>query len=114
MPYSEEKLENALNDIRARNITQRQASVKYGIPRSTLKYKLKGAHGGKPGGPTVFTQQEEEMFQAYVTTASSYGFPVDTIDLRFIVKAYADRKGIRIRQFRNNMPGKDWIKSFIK
>jgi len=112
--YSEENLENAMRDICTGNLTQRQASVKYGIPRSTLKYKLKGAHGGKPGGPTIFSQQEEEMFQAYVTTASSYGFPVDETDLRFIVKAYVDRKGSRIRQFCNNMPGKDWIKSFIK
>jgi len=89
-------------------------SVWYGIPRSTLKNKLKGSHAGKPGGPTVFSQQEEETFKAYVMTASCYGFPVDEMDLRFIVKAYADRKGIRIRQFRNNLPGTDWMKSFIK
>jgi len=67
-----------------------------------------------PGGPTIFSQEEEEMFKAYVTTTSSYGFPIDEMDLRFIVKAYADRKGIRIRQFRNNVPQKDWMKSFIK
>jgi len=47
-------------------------------------------------------------------TASSYGFPVDEMDLWFIVKAYAGRKGVRIRQFRNNLPGTDWMKSFIK
>lgn len=112
--YSEESLENALRDIRSRNLTQRQTSVKYGIPRSTLKYKLKGAHAGKPGGPTIFSQEEEETFKAYVITASNYGFPVDELDLRLIVKAYADKKGIRIRQFRNNVPGQDWMKSFIK
>ena len=54
--FSEEKLETALGDIRSRNLTHlRQASVKYGIPHSTLKYKLKEAHAGKPGGPTIFS-----------------------------------------------------------
>ncbi|XP_065653013.1 uncharacterized protein LOC136080324 [Hydra vulgaris] len=45
---------------------------------------------------------------------SSFGFPVDCYDLRSIVKSYADHKGIFIRQFAGNMPGVEWVKSFLK
>jgi hypothetical protein len=112
--YSVEKLQEALTAIRNKTLTQRQAAVRYNIPRSTLKYKLKGKHFGHPGGPTIFSASEEETFKAYVMTTSSYGFPVDTFDLRCIVKAYADKKGLKIRQFNNNMPGKDWADSFLR
>ena len=49
-------------------------------------------------------------------TTSSYGFPVDMFDLRCIVKSYADKKGMKIpvRQFRNNMHGKDWAACFLR
>ena len=46
--------------------------------------------------------------------ASAFGFPVDILDLRCIVKGYADKKGLTIRQFKNNLPGKDWVASFLK
>jgi len=112
--YSSEKLEKALLDIRSGKLTQRQASVSYNIPRSTLKNKLKGAHPNKYGGPTVFSSEEEDIFKSYVVTASAFGFPVDIFDLRCIVKGYADKKGIHIRQFVNNLPGTDWVASFLK
>lgn len=37
-------------------------------------------------------------------------------DLRCIVKSYADKKGMKIpvRQFRNNMHGKDWAACFLR
>jgi len=98
MAYSAEKIEEALSAVRSHTLTQRQASAKYSIPRSTLKNKLKGAHPGVAGGPTVFSNEEETTFESYVITASAYGFPVDTFDLRCIVKGYADRKGMTVRQ----------------
>ena len=76
MAYSAAKMESALSALRSHTLTQRQASVKYGIPRSTLKNKMKGAHRGDAGGPTVFSKEEEATFESYVVTASAYGFPV--------------------------------------
>jgi len=81
--YSVKALDNALSDIQTKVLMQRQASVKYNIPRSTLKNKLKGVHGARPVGTMIFTQEEEEMFKAYVFTTSAYRFPVDMFDLRW-------------------------------
>lgn len=113
-PYSDAKLQLALNDVRFKRLSQRDACAKYNIPRSTLKYKLKGHHAKSIGGQTVFTAEEEKMFAEHMIMMSSYGFPVDTFDLRMIVKYYVDRRGLTIRQFKNNIPGKEWTISFLK
>ncbi|KAI4456260.1 eg:bacr7a4.3 protein-related [Holotrichia oblita] len=45
--YTEEQLENALNDIRNGNITLHRASQTYGIPKTTLFNRLTGKRGVK-------------------------------------------------------------------
>ena len=50
-----------------------------------------------------------------------FGFPVDLLDLRFIVKSYLDRTvksyldrtGRKVMAFSNNLPGKEWARSFL-
>lgn len=44
---------------------------------------------------------------------SVYGFPVTAHDLRFIVKAYLDKRGKNIKCFKGNFPGKEWVASFL-
>ena len=52
---------------------------------------------------------------AHTIALSSYGFPITTFDLRCIVKAYLDKSGRNVPQFRNdNFPGKEWAQSFMK
>lgn len=113
VPYTATKLQAALDAIRG-GITQREASIRYGIPRSTLKNKLHGRHSKKAGGQTILTTEEEEAFTKYCMTMSTFGFPLDTWDLRCIVKSYLDRQGRILRQFHNNLPGKEWTLSFLK
>lgn len=112
--YSASNLQKALDAIRKQGISQRVAATQYQIPRSTLKNKLKGVHSKVAGGQTVFSADDEKLFVEHMIVMSNYGFPVDTFDLRMIVKSYADRRGLAIRQFRNNMPGIEWTSSFLK
>ena len=114
IPYTQETLTKCLKEVRSGNLTQTDACLTFKIPLSTIKNKLKGMHNKKPGGCTIFSENEEEIFANYVIFMSSFGFPVDCYDLRSIVKSYADRKGMFIRQFAGNMPGVEWVKSFLK
>ena len=114
MAYSDSKLQEALRDLKNGTLTQRQASVYYGIPRSTLRSKIKGRHPKSAGGQTVFSADEEKMFVNYCLTMSQFGFPVDTFDLRCIVKTYLERQGRKISKFKNNFPGIDWSLSFMR
>ncbi|XP_050295123.1 uncharacterized protein LOC126735214 [Anthonomus grandis grandis] len=112
--YTEETLAEALNDIKNKRISLRGAAEKYGIHRNTLWLKIKERHKNRPGQQKVFTDQEEDAFAAHIITVSTFGFPVSTFDLRCIVKSYIERQGKKVKPFKNNMPGPDWVKSFLK
>ena len=45
---------------------------------------------------------------------SDYGFPLQPMDLRIIVKIYLDSEGRTVPMFSMNLPGPDWAQSFIK
>ncbi|KAJ8937750.1 hypothetical protein NQ314_011734 [Rhamnusium bicolor] len=42
-----------------------------------------------------------------------YGFPINSRELRHIIKNYLNRCGRVVKIFQNNLPGQDWIKAFI-
>lgn len=111
--YTGAELEEFLNVVRSKLMTQRAASEKYGIPWSTIKNKLKKKFGKRPGRPTIFSEQEETAFVAHITALSEYGFPLTEIDLQMIIKDYLLAQGRNVKQFKNNVPGKDWSRSFL-
>lgn len=59
--YPEEKLQECLEAIKNKTMTQRRAADFYGIPRSTLKNKLKGCHGKSYGRPPIFSDQSKSI-----------------------------------------------------
>lgn len=67
-----------------------------------------------PGRPTALSAEEEEEISRYCIMSSTYGFPLTLDDVRYIVKSYIDRIGKAVPQFKNNLPGKKWVKSFLK
>lgn len=111
--YTNEQLQQCLSDVRSKTLTQREASIKYNIPRSTIKNKLKNKHRNKPGHPTVFTTEEEQAFVAHTTALSEYGFPITEIDLKIIIQNYLSSRGRQIKQFKNNVPGTEWVRGFL-
>lgn len=110
--WSDENLEKCLEDIRTGIRSQRQAAAFYNIPRSTLKNKIKGKFNKKPGRPTALSSTEEDSLIDHIKVLSEFGFPITEMDLRFAVKLYLDRKG-KVTDFRDNLPGYDWVKLFL-
>lgn len=49
-----------------------------------------------------------------LVTCASWGYPMDTLDMRLIVKTYLDRRGVQEKRFKDNLPGQDWALSFLK
>ena len=39
---------------------------------------------------------------------------LDSMDVQLIVKGYLTKSEKQIKRFRNNTPGKDWMRSFLK
>lgn len=113
--YSEEKLNKCLEAIKSNEMSQRQAAVFYDIPRRTLINKLKNhKNPRKPGYQQIFSKEEEDMFKKCLIGCCDFGFPLSTFDLRMIVKSYLEKTGRTVKRFKNNVPGKEWVLSFLK
>ncbi|KAJ8881840.1 hypothetical protein PR048_018326 [Dryococelus australis] len=63
-------------------------------------------NGKSHGGQTVFSEMEEETLVTGLTDCAECGFPLSHMDLRYVAKAFLDRKGAQSK-FKNNFPGPD-------
>lgn len=68
--YTEETLQQALSDIRSKKLSQKAASVKYKINRTTLQYKIHKRHEGIPGHPRVLSNEEEKLIAETLGTVN--------------------------------------------
>lgn len=112
--YSKEQLQLCLAAIKSGQMSQRKASIQFNIPRRTLVYKIKNAHMNRPGQPQIFTDEEEEAIASHIEIMGTYGFPLTEHDLKIVVKMYLEKSGRIVRKFKNNTPGNDWVKQFLK
>lgn len=61
-------------------------SKPYQIPFGSLHNRFNGKHGTKPGGQTMFSNEEEKQMTAAVTKYREWGFPLTLMDLRLVLK----------------------------
>ena len=100
--------------IRNGAMSQRDAELIYNIPRTTLCNRVHERHDQNIGRPTTSTPQEEEVFAIRCITLCNWGFPVDMLDLRMLVAGYLVKQNRVVRKFKNNIPGDEWARSFMK
>ncbi|XP_047990507.1 uncharacterized protein LOC125229660 [Leguminivora glycinivorella] len=116
--YTEDALEECLRAIESKVLTQRKAAAEFNIPRRTLINRIKARKDrkkvGGPGFPPIFNDEEELHFCDCVERMGQYGFPLSELDLRMIVKAYLDKIGRNVKRFKSNMPGTEWVSSFLR
>lgn len=74
---------------------------------------MKGKHFKKPGKQPIFTADEERQFVECLVSLGEYGFPINSRELRHIIKNYLNRCGREVKTFKDNLPGQDWIKAFM-
>ena len=110
--YSAETIRKALKDVKDKTMTLNEASVKYGVPKTTLYDRMTTA-SDKVGRPTVLTAEEEDIIAERLIILGEWGFPLNVSDLKHLIKAYLDGCG-RTTRLVNNMPGKDFISGFLK
>ena len=111
--HTPQAISEALADHR-RGMSFRSCSKKYGIPIAVLCRRAKTPNMKTQGGQTALDRELEIYMARRIATCASWGFPLDNLDIRFLVKGYLDGRGVSIRRFRENLPSKDWVNSFVK
>lgn len=66
----------------------------------------------KKGGQPVLTEEEKTVVSR-LQICGDWGFPLDMITLRLLVKDFLDRKGKSVKKFKDNLPGRDFVYSFL-
>lgn len=112
--YTDEALEEAISKVRRGRLKIAEASETYNIPRRTLLNKIKNQHVQNVGSPTVLSAAFERSLLDVIVACAEFGSPLTMLDLRFIVKSHLDKEGIRVKKFKNNLPGTEWGYSFLK
>ena len=73
-----------------------------------LAAPLKGIHTKSVGRQTVLSHEEESLLCERIITLADWGFPLDILDLRMLVKGYLEKRGITVSRFKDNTPGHEW------
>ncbi|KAG5883718.1 hypothetical protein JTB14_005108 [Gonioctena quinquepunctata] len=99
---------------RSRGVSLRKLQTKYGIPKDTIDRRAKTRFMLKPGGQTIFKSEEEKKMVDNIQLASIWGFPLTSVDVRYLIKTYLDNSGRQVSKFKNNLPGREFLRNFIK
>jgi len=95
-------------------MSYRDASRTYNIPKSVLQRRHKNPDGKRIGGQPILGTKFVEVLVKRIITCGKWGFPLGAYDLRLIVKGCLDRRGMKTNKFKDNLPGCDWVQSFLK
>lgn len=110
--YNEIKIQEALNEIK-RGMCKKTVAKKFGIPRSTLQFRLSDKFKKIRHGPnTYLTAEEEEIIVSWILDSCRKGFPRRKDDIVASVKKFLDENP-RNTPFHDNTPGKRWFQSFL-
>ncbi|KAI4466761.1 hypothetical protein MML48_2g00008229 [Holotrichia oblita] len=95
-------------------MSKKQASVVYGVPRTTKIFRLsekfvKINHGPSP----ILTSEEELTLCRWLDVSAKKGFPRRKDDIAASVKEFLDIAP-RKNPFKNNTPGDGWFKAFFR
>ena len=61
----------------------------------------------------MLTAREEDDLQSVLTSLSIWRAPLSLMEIRMLVKSMLDKEGKSYARFKDNMPGDDWVRSFL-
>jgi len=109
--YSQDDMDKAIEAVRDKKMSLRQAAKAFSVSKSTLFSKFQGRHLGTVGAPTYFDQSVEKQFVTIITFMADIGLGMTKNQIFQIIKNYLnDTKQNYI--FENNTPTKKWLENF--
>ena len=112
--YCVQQAKDALHQIQA-GMSVRKASMRYGVPRTTLQDLKKGLYDpdSRPGPSPFLTTTEEKLLCDWLIEMSRRGIPVSQKCLLDSIQKILSDDG-RDHPFAGNRPGRTWFNAFMK
>lgn len=112
--YNEAAISRCMELVTSKQKTLYGACKAYGIPQSTVRYRLsdKWTTKVRKGPHTVLTADEEQKLVDYLAAMEKKGFPVVKELLIYKVKTFCEANS-RSNPFTNSTPGKHF-KRYLK
>nr|XP_022909351.1 uncharacterized protein LOC111420562 [Onthophagus taurus] len=112
--YRAESMEAAINEVKNNNMSYRNAAHKYGVPKSTLEFKIKNpGHKDTCGPNPILSTREESDLVRWIEELATKGFPRKREDILNSVQKFLTENP-RPNPFKNNRPADSWFKAFLK
>lgn len=112
--YTPDQLKNALEAIRS-GMPTLSASKQFGVPRSTLRYKIDGSRPettGRVGPKCILGEELEQTLCNWMKISCERGFPVTKDGLCYSVQKILNETN-KTTVFTHNRPGRKWFDSFL-
>lgn len=105
--YTENSIQTCINNIQSGKQTKYRACKTFGIPESTIRYRMseKWTKKTRKGPNPVMGQEEETKIVRWLKDMQRKGFPATAQTLTAKIKAYCDQTE-KPNPFKNNRPGK--------
>ena len=92
--YPQERLEEAIRLVKEKTMTLGEASKHFEIPKTTIFDRMNSKKTKlELGRPTVLSEEEENIIVQRLVVMGMWGFPLTSLDVRFLVKSYLDDIG---------------------
>lgn len=110
--YSGDAFENAVNAVKEKKMSIREAAKHYKVPKSTICDRLQGKKP-KVGRPQELTEEEEKLLVQRLMVMADWGFPITSMDMCYVIRDYLNSQDRKTR-FINNLPGRGFVRKFLK
>ncbi|KAK3919866.1 Thioredoxin reductase 2, mitochondrial [Frankliniella fusca] len=67
-----------------------------------------------PGRAKELSDKEEQAIVDHLLCQADWGFPLTCSEVSALVKGYLDKKGSVSKRFKDNTPGRKWMKGFME
>ena len=107
--YTQETLEKCLSCVRKGKMLMKKASR-----HRTIRNKTNNFHPKTSSGQTALQDNLEQHILNSVDLLTDWKVLFDGFSIRCLVKAYLDTKCDITLCFKENMPGNNWLRGFVK
>lgn len=112
--YDKESINKAILFVENKEGSIRQAAKLFGVPRTSIIYKLANPNTKFKSGPdSILTDEEEKALVNYIISFGKRGFPRKKEDILDSVQFFLEENP-RSTPFKNGRPGDKWFSLFMK